>query len=154
MVPPLPTFVELKKGLHELFAPYGEILGVYVKNTYKMKGQAFIVFKNLQSASEAMRCLQKAAFFGKEMNIHYAKDKSDLVAKGDKTYDSTVMKKRKDRREEELKRLAEKRPKPREKGAFERPKEMQQPLMVPMVPTQGEIAAVLFAPRKTCRTER
>lgn len=99
--------IELRKGLFEIFSPYGEILGIYAKKTYKMKGQAFVVFKDLQSASEAMRCLQKALFFGKEINIHYAKDKSDCVTKLNNTYNPEVVQKRKERREAELEEIKE-----------------------------------------------
>jgi len=97
----------LRKGLFEIFSTYGEILGVYVKKTYKMKGQAFVAFKDLQSASEAMRCLQKSLFFGKQLKIHYAKDKSDCVAKLDNTYNPEVVKIRKERRETELEEIRE-----------------------------------------------
>eukprot|EP00826_Nyctotherus_ovalis_P009972 TRINITY_DN12644_c0_g3_i1.p2 TRINITY_DN12644_c0_g3~~TRINITY_DN12644_c0_g3_i1.p2 ORF type:complete len:101 (-),score=21.49 TRINITY_DN12644_c0_g3_i1:330-632(-) len=72
-----------------------------------MKGQAFVAFKELQSASEAMRCLQKTLFFGKEINVHYAKDKSDCVAKIDNSYNPDVVQVRKDRREAELEKIKE-----------------------------------------------
>lgn len=64
-----------------LFAPYGEILEINMKKAYKMKGQAFVVFKDLNQASEAMRRLQRYKLFGKELNIQYAKAKSDAIAK-------------------------------------------------------------------------
>ena len=99
--------IELKKALFEIFSPYGEILGVYAKKTYRMKGQAFVVFKELQSASEAMRCLQKTPLFGLEMNIHYAKDKSDQAAKMEGSYNEKVVPQRKQKREDDLKNLKE-----------------------------------------------
>ncbi len=51
-----------------------------------MKGQAFVVFKDVQQASEAMRGLQKMSFFDRELDIHYAKNKSDAIAKREGQY--------------------------------------------------------------------
>ena len=58
-----------------------------------MKGQAFIVFKDLPQASEAMRGLQRFKFFGKELDVRYAKGKSEVIAKRDGTFNK-MMKKR------------------------------------------------------------
>jgi len=99
--------IEIKKGLAELCEPFGQILGIYAKRTYKMKGQAFIVFRDLQSAAEAKRCLQNLEFFGKELKISYAKDKSDYIAKLDGTYNPAIVQERKNRREAELFRIKE-----------------------------------------------
>jgi RNA recognition motif-containing protein len=129
-----------------LFAPYGELLGVYAKKTYKMKGQGFIVFKDLKSASEAMRCLQKTPFFGQELHIHYAKDRSDLVAKLEGNLDPTLADSRKQRREEELKHLSELKAKRRVEMTFEQPKEPIQSHPVP--------AVVVSLPERWSRTKR
>jgi len=51
-----------------------------------MRGQAFVVFRDTNAAAQAMRSLQGFEFFGKEMNIQYAKGKSDTIAKLDGTY--------------------------------------------------------------------
>ena len=57
----------MKVALFHLFSQFGEILEILTKKTVKMRGQAFIVFKDLPSASEAMRCLNKTNFFGKDL---------------------------------------------------------------------------------------
>jgi len=51
-----------------------------------MRGQAHIAFRDIASASSAMRACQGIVFFGKEMKIQYAKSKSDAIAKLDGTY--------------------------------------------------------------------
>ncbi|KAI4133994.1 MAG: hypothetical protein LQ347_001892 [Umbilicaria vellea] len=51
-----------------------------------MRGQAHIVFRDIQTSTQAMRALQGFDFFGKEMKIQYAKGKSDTIAKLDGTY--------------------------------------------------------------------
>ncbi|KAL9605107.1 MAG: hypothetical protein Q9219_000041 [cf. Caloplaca sp. 3 TL-2023] len=51
-----------------------------------MRGQAHIVFRDVQASTQAMRALQGFDFYGKEMRILYGKGKSDTVAKLDGTY--------------------------------------------------------------------
>jgi len=51
-----------------------------------MRGQAFVVFKDISAAADAIRELNTSMFFGKPMKAHYAKSKSDAVAKLDNTY--------------------------------------------------------------------
>ncbi|KAL8789837.1 MAG: hypothetical protein Q9213_000905 [Squamulea squamosa] len=51
-----------------------------------MRGQAHIVFRDVQASTQAMRTLQGFDFFGKEMSIQYGKGKSDAIAKLDGTY--------------------------------------------------------------------
>ncbi|CAJ0833291.1 18980_t:CDS:2, partial [Entrophospora sp. SA101] len=51
-----------------------------------MRGQAFIVFREIQSATAAMRGLNGFNFYDKPMHIEYAKGKSDAVAKLDGTW--------------------------------------------------------------------
>ena len=63
-----------------------------MKKAYKMKGQAFIVFKDVQQAGEAMRSLQKFTFFGKELNIQYAKSQSEIIAKKEGRFDPIAKK--------------------------------------------------------------
>ena len=50
-----------------LFATYGVILDVVALKTMKMRGQAHIVFRDLDASTQAMRALQGFTFFGKDM---------------------------------------------------------------------------------------
>ncbi|KAL5121856.1 hypothetical protein ACEQ8H_000071 [Pleosporales sp. CAS-2024a] len=77
---------DLKRNLYMLFATYGVVLDVVALKTMKMRGQAHIVFRDLDASTQAMRALQGFTFFGKDMNIAYAKTKSDTIAKLDGTY--------------------------------------------------------------------
>jgi RNA recognition motif-containing protein len=52
-----------------LFSTYGSVLDVVALRTMKMRGQAHITFKDVQTATQAMRALQKFEFFGREMVI-------------------------------------------------------------------------------------
>jgi RNA recognition motif-containing protein len=58
---------DLKRNLYMLFATYGVILDVVALKTTKMRGQAHIVFRDLDASTQAMRALQGYTFFGKDM---------------------------------------------------------------------------------------
>ncbi|RHZ79635.1 hypothetical protein Glove_143g11 [Diversispora epigaea] len=77
---------ELRRSLYALFSAYGRILDIVAMKTIKMRGQAFIVFKEIQSATAAMRGLNGFMFYDRTMHIEYAKGKSDAIAKLDGTW--------------------------------------------------------------------
>ncbi|KAJ4361535.1 hypothetical protein N0V95_001787 [Ascochyta clinopodiicola] len=77
---------DLKRNLYMLFATYGVILDVVALKTMKMRGQAHVVFRDIDSSTQAMRALQGFTFFGKDMQIAYAKTKSDTIAKLDGSF--------------------------------------------------------------------
>ena len=51
-----------------------------------MRGQAFVVFSEINSASSALRSMQGFPFYEKPMRIQYAKEQSDAIAKKYGTY--------------------------------------------------------------------
>jgi U2 small nuclear ribonucleoprotein B'' len=77
---------ELKVQLHGLFSQHGNILAIEAMKTRKMRGQAFVVFASVSSATEAMHALQGFVFCDRALRISYAKSKSDAVARLDGTY--------------------------------------------------------------------
>ena len=58
---------ELRIALYAIFTTYGTVLDVVALKTMKMRGQAHIVFRDVNSAGAAMRALQGFNFLGKEM---------------------------------------------------------------------------------------
>lgn len=89
---------DLKRNLYMLFAPYGVILDIVALGDNKRRGQAHIVFRDIEASTQAMRALQDFKFFGKPMvrtthivsrtspliwlqRIQYAKDKSKVLKK-------------------------------------------------------------------------
>lgn len=76
----------LKKSLREVFAAFGGIVDIVAMKSLKRRGQAWIIFKELSSATNALKSLQGFPFYNKPMRIAYAKTKSDVVAKADGTY--------------------------------------------------------------------
>lgn len=69
-----------------LFATYGVILDIVALKTSRMRGQAHVVFRDIDSSTQAMRALDGFTFFGKDMQVAYAKTKSDTIAKLDGTF--------------------------------------------------------------------
>ncbi|XP_065844286.1 U1 small nuclear ribonucleoprotein A-like [Oscarella lobularis] len=86
---------ELKKSLYAIFSQFGAILDIITLKTVKMRGQAFVVFKDIGAATNALRSMQGFPFFDKQMRIQFAKSKSDAVAKIDGTYVERKREKRK-----------------------------------------------------------
>lgn len=58
---------DLRTALYYLFSTYGTVLDVVAMKTVKMRGQAHIVFKDVQASTQALRALQGFEFFGKQM---------------------------------------------------------------------------------------
>ncbi|KAI9825358.1 MAG: U2 snRNP complex subunit msl1 [Phylliscum demangeonii] len=77
---------ELRLALYILFSTYGPVLDVVALKTSKMRGQAHIVYRDIQASTQAMRSLQGFDFFGKGLRISYAKGKADIIAKLDGSY--------------------------------------------------------------------
>jgi len=77
---------ELKKNLYALFSQFGPILEVIALKTLKMRGQAFIVFKDIGPATNAVRALQGFTIYGKPLRVNFAKTKSDAAARLDGTW--------------------------------------------------------------------
>lgn len=77
---------ELKESLYAIFSQFGQILDVVALKTMKMRGQAFIAFKDINSATNALRSMQGFPFYDKPMKIQYAKSDSNVIAKMKGTY--------------------------------------------------------------------
>uniref|UniRef100_A0A915DHK4 RRM domain-containing protein n=1 Tax=Ditylenchus dipsaci TaxID=166011 RepID=A0A915DHK4_9BILA len=71
---------ELKEALYVLFSQFGQILQILAFKSAKMRGQAHVIFKLVNSSSSAMASMQGALFYGKQMRIQYAKDDSKVIA--------------------------------------------------------------------------
>jgi len=76
----------LKKSLREVFAAFGSIMDIVAMKSLKRRGQAWIIFKEAPSATNALKSLQGFPFYNKPMRINYARSKSDAVAKSDGSF--------------------------------------------------------------------
>lgn len=69
--------------MYMLFSTYGPVLDIVTTRVgskgQKMRGQAHVVFRDVQTSTQAMRALQGFDFFGKELKIVYAKGTSHII---------------------------------------------------------------------------
>ncbi|KAJ0178499.1 hypothetical protein K1T71_006322 [Dendrolimus kikuchii] len=72
---------ELKKSLYAIFSQFGQILDIVALKSLKMRGQAFVIFKEISNATVALRSMQGFPFYDKPMRIQYSKSDSDVIAK-------------------------------------------------------------------------
>jgi len=69
----------LKKALEAVFKEYGEILEIIAHRNLRMRGQAFVVFKEVESATKAIQEVQGFPLFDKPMSLSYGRSKSDAT---------------------------------------------------------------------------
>lgn len=72
---------DLKKSLYAIFSQFGQILDIVARKTLKTRGQAFVIFKDVNSATNALRSMQGFPFYDKPMRIQYSRKDSDVIAK-------------------------------------------------------------------------
>lgn len=72
---------ELKKSLYAIFSQFGQILDIVALKTLRMRGQAFVIFKEIASATNSLRTMQGFPFYDKPMRIQYCKMDSDVISK-------------------------------------------------------------------------
>jgi len=77
---------ELKKALYAIFSQFGQIVDIMAFKTLKMRGQAHVIFKEVTSATNALRSMQGFPFYDKPMRIQFARDDSDVIAKAKGSY--------------------------------------------------------------------
>lgn len=70
---------QLKEALSEIFSDYGNILEIVAKTNLRAKGQAFIVFDSVDSATRAIEEINGFELFEKPMVLEYAKTRSDAT---------------------------------------------------------------------------
>ncbi|EPQ66028.1 Bgt-2006 [Blumeria graminis f. sp. tritici] len=75
---------QLREALEELFSEYGTIIEIIAKANLKAKGQAFIVFDSVASATKAIEEVQGFELFDKPMQLAYARTPSDSTVKREK----------------------------------------------------------------------
>jgi U2 small nuclear ribonucleoprotein B'' len=58
---------EIRSQLYALFTTYGKLIDVVATKTPKMRGQAFLVYTDLPSATAALRACDGMIFYNKPM---------------------------------------------------------------------------------------
>ncbi|KAK9472281.1 RNA-binding domain-containing protein [Dipodascopsis tothii] len=70
---------DLKEYLKALFSQYGQVMDVIAHKNIRMRGQAFVVFDDVQTAEQALTNSKELELFGKPVSVQFAKAKSDLI---------------------------------------------------------------------------
>lgn len=78
---------ELRKSLSAAFAQFGKVIDINCAKTYKLRGQAWVVFDTVTAATNAVRRMNDFPFYDKPMRVAYARTKSDATAKAEGTFD-------------------------------------------------------------------
>jgi len=76
----------LRRALLALFERHGKVLEVVTLRREGLRGQAWIIFEDISSATAAQRAETGFKFFGKELKVVYAREKSDRISKKEGTY--------------------------------------------------------------------
>lgn len=56
---------DLKKSMKCIFSQFGSIVDVVSRRTYKLRGQAWVVFEDPKDAAKALQAMQGFPFFNK-----------------------------------------------------------------------------------------
>merc|ERR1712025_37239 len=89
--------------LKAIFNQFGNILEIQAKKNLRMRGQAFIVFEDVEAAKKAVSSMQGFPFHDKKMRIAFAKADSDLISKQKGTYVEKDRKKDKKKKKKDKK---------------------------------------------------
>lgn len=76
----------MKQALHAAFSQFGPIVDIVMRKSYRLRGQAFIIFRDIESATKALRTMQGFPFYDKPLRIQYAKTESDTITKQKGTF--------------------------------------------------------------------
>ncbi|KAE8146237.1 tubulin folding cofactor D C terminal-domain-containing protein [Aspergillus avenaceus] len=138
---------QLKEALEEIFSEYGNILEIVAKTNLKAKGQAFVVYDSVESASNAIDEINGFELFDKPMVLDFAKTRSDATVLKEGGEDELEVHKRRRLAEKERKQAHE---------ALEAQKKLKRPPGAPdaarpaktakgagLKPTSGAAAAVI-----------
>jgi len=78
----------LRENLYYLFSQFGDVLEINIRKSKKMRGQAFVVYKDINEATRAKVSLNNFLFLGSRISVDYAKTKSDIIVKIKGQYNS------------------------------------------------------------------
>ena len=59
--------VDMKKALYAICCQFGSVIDIVVMKTFRLRGQAWVVFESVPAATNAMRSLAGFEMFGKEI---------------------------------------------------------------------------------------
>ncbi|ETN19182.1 hypothetical protein F442_15356 [Phytophthora nicotianae P10297] len=76
----------MKATLYATLSQYGKILEIVMGRARRLRGQAWVTFDDIPSASNALRSVNGTTLFDKPVAIHFAKEKADVIARREGTF--------------------------------------------------------------------
>uniref|UniRef100_A0A7S0SQW6 RRM domain-containing protein n=1 Tax=Chromulina nebulosa TaxID=96789 RepID=A0A7S0SQW6_9STRA len=65
--------------LYMIFSQYGKVIDIIACKGLKLRGQAWVVFQDITTATNALKGKQGFNFFGKPLKIAYSKTTSNII---------------------------------------------------------------------------
>ncbi|KAK7511039.1 U1 small nuclear ribonucleoprotein usp102 [Phyllosticta citriasiana] len=116
---------ELKEALLEIFSEYGNVIDIRAAKNLKAKGQAFVVFDNVESAARAIEEINEFDLFDKPMKLDFARTRSDATVRREGNEEDFEAHRRRRLAEKERKQAIE---------AQEKQKQLKRPAGAPAQP--------------------
>lgn len=69
----------LRRGLKQVFSPYGAIKKIHMRKSLALRGQAFVVFASTEAATTALEKAQGFSFYGQPLRVAFAHTPSDIT---------------------------------------------------------------------------
>ncbi|CAI5712977.1 hypothetical protein KXD40_009026 [Peronospora effusa] len=76
----------IKATLYATLSQYGKILEIVMGRARRLRGQAWVTFDDISSASNALRAINGSMLFDKPVVIHFAKEKADVITRREGTF--------------------------------------------------------------------
>ncbi|KAL3673106.1 hypothetical protein V7S43_002401 [Phytophthora oleae] len=76
----------MKATLYATLSQHGKILEIVMGRARRLRGQAWVTFNDIPSASNALRTVNGSTLFDKPVAIHFAKEKADVIARREGTF--------------------------------------------------------------------
>ncbi|CEG48465.1 u1 small nuclear ribonucleoprotein a [Plasmopara halstedii] len=76
----------MKATLYATLSQHGKILEIVMGHARRLRGQAWVTFDDIPSASNAVRAVNGTILFEKPVVIHFAKEKADVIARREGTF--------------------------------------------------------------------
>ncbi|OUS41896.1 putative U2snrB small nuclear ribonucleo protein U2B [Ostreococcus tauri] len=70
---------DLKSALYAVFSPVGKVVEILSAKTYKLRGQAWVVFESQDAATRAVNSLNGFPFYDKPLRLSHALHASDTL---------------------------------------------------------------------------
>merc|ERR1712227_228836 len=76
--------VELLRQVYALTSTYGQVIDIMISKAPKLRGQAFVTYKEIADASSAIKRLQGFPFYDKPLKVAFARRESTMITQAKK----------------------------------------------------------------------